>query len=408
MPETIVLFEDASAHHFYPLNLIRPVCDLASGVFTFYERIRALYPQHEIEILCRPELDALVRESGRRVFDEADLKNASGYVFMNARAAFGGGMDFPLDTAVIEDDTLVYLHAAGGQLGGFRARDFLSGACAEKARALGFQSAAIPYRIYNYIWEISNSIARAIEHDLSFMRPDFTKRPLPGAEILGERLLIADDAVIDPACVLDARQGSIVIGSGARIAQRSVVTGPALIASGARLDGARLHGGAYVGEGCRIGGEVESSVILAWSNKHHDGFLGHAYLGSWVNIGAMTTCSDLRNDYKEITVSLEGRAYASGASKLGCVIGDHAKLGIGLLLNTGLVAGLGANLFFDGALIKKEVPSFAWGGREPYTEYRLEKFLDTAQTVMSRRGMALSGAMRERLISLHANKANIK
>jgi UDP-N-acetylglucosamine diphosphorylase/glucosamine-1-phosphate N-acetyltransferase len=434
-PKTLVLFEDDQTHHFYPLHLARPVCDLVSGLFTFYERLVRLYPQNDIEIICRPELHDLVRESGRKVFEGFSPDKADDYVFINARAAFFAALKFPADTAVIDGNTLIYL-CAPGRLGGWRASDFLDGTCLEKARSLGLPGDTLPfaggmstknaargggtgvardigkfpYRIYNYIWELSNSIAPAIENDLLLAPPDDAPpgiaspgagRELPGVAVLGERLSIAPDAEVDPGCVLDARAGGIVIQAGARIAQRSVITGPAVIGAGACLDGARVHGGAYIGQGCRIGGEVESSVLLAWSNKHHEGFLGHAYVGSWVNIGAMTTNSDLRNDYKAITVHLEGKPYKTGEIKLGCLIGDHAKLGIGLLLNTGATIGPCVNLYFDGALITQEVPPFVWGGRKPYTEYRLEKFIETAGAVMARRKMRLGEAMRERLERLY-------
>ena len=415
---TLVLFEDNQVHHFYPLHLVRPVCDLVSGAFTFYERIRLLYPQCDIEIACRPELHALVRAGGRRVFEGCTSSGV--YVFINARAAFTRALEFLPDTAIIDNDTLVSLCASKNRLSGWRAGDFLDGTCLEKARASGFccpepaqgsgsqPNEKLPYRIYSYIWELSNSIAGAIESDLTLQPHTFEKRNLPGAEILGERLSFAPDAVVDPGSVLDSRAGGIVIRAGARVAQRSVITGPAVIGAGARIDGARIHGGAYIGEGCRVGGEVESSVLLAWSNKHHDGFLGHAYLGSWVNIGAMTTNSDLRNDYKAITPSLEGTPHPTSEIKLGCVIGDHAKLGIGLSLNTGAVIGACVNLYFEGALISKEVPPFVWGGRAPYAEYRLDKFLETAAAVMSRRNMPLDEAMRERLRDMHAASGSFR
>jgi UDP-N-acetylglucosamine diphosphorylase/glucosamine-1-phosphate N-acetyltransferase len=399
---TIVLFEDAASPQFYPLSLVRPVCDLASGIFTFYERVCALYPQHPIEILCRPEIRKVVQESGRALFDEAGFKNAENYAFINARAALEGRIDLEQPVALIKDGALVYLRARAGQLDAWQVADFLDGSCIEKARALALPTINIPHHIYNYLWEISNRIADAIEADCALSAPLSTRHEQPGVAIIGERAHIAPGAEVDPGCVLDARAGAVMIKSGARVSQCSVIAGPAVIGEDARIDGARLHDGVYIGRGCRVGGEVEASVILDWSNKHHDGFLGHAYLGSWVNIGALTTNSDLRNDYGKISVSLEGKRCPSGEIKLGCLIGDHAKLGIGLMLNTGMVIGPGVNLYFDGALFAGEVPPFIWGGSKPYTEYRLEKFLATADTVMGRRGLAMGSAMRERLVALHA------
>jgi UDP-N-acetylglucosamine diphosphorylase/glucosamine-1-phosphate N-acetyltransferase len=402
---TLVLFEDAASRRLYPLQQTRPVCDLVSGLFSFYERLARLYPENKIEILCRQEMRAIVRESGRTVFDEAGFAHAGDYAFINARAALLSAIN-PEPGILIEDDTLIYLRAE--RLAGWCAADFLDGSLS-KARALGLPELKAPHHIYNYLWEISCRIGEAMEVDIACLvsaranpAPD-----LPGVIIMGDRVYISPDAAVDPGCILDARAGAIVIKSGARISQRSVITGAACIGEDAIIDGARIHN-AYIGRGCRVGGEVAESVLLDWSNKHHDGFLGHAYLGSWVNIGALTTNSDLRNDYKPVRPILEGKRCPDGAIKLGCLIGDHAKLGIGLLLNTGLVIGAGVNLYFDGALFSGEVPPFVWGGRKPYAEYRLNEFLATAECVMSRRGLAMGAAMRERLSSLHAESRKFR
>lgn len=396
---TIVLFEDVYAYHLYPFHLLRPVCDIASGVFTFYERIARLYPHSRIEILCRPEMQDLVRESGRNLFDESGLRHAERYVFINARTAFSSRHRFDIDTCCIEQDTLVYLHVGPGRLDDWSMRDFLDGECLEKTRALGLDEKRPEHRLFQYPWDIVNMVGKTIEHDAVILEPAWVGQ---GEGLLGDRVALGEDVRIDQGCILDSREGPVIIEAGARISQRSIIMGPAWIGAGTLVDGARIHGGVSIGQGCRIGGEVESSIIHPWTNKHHDGFLGHACVGSWVNIGAMTTNSDLRNDYGQIVVRMNGSEVHSGQIKLGAMIGDHSKLGIGLLVNTGTVIGVGSNLWFDGALIRGEVPCFVWGGREPWAEYRLNKFLDTMQTVMSRRGHKPGEAMRRRILDLHA------
>jgi UDP-N-acetylglucosamine diphosphorylase/glucosamine-1-phosphate N-acetyltransferase len=145
-----------------------------------------------------------------------------------------------------------------------------------------------------------------------------------------------------------------------------------------------------IGPVCRIHGEVEASVVLGYSNKAHDGFLGHAYLGCWVNLGAMTTNSDLKNNYGNVRLWTPEGDVDTGERKLGCLLGDHVKTAIGTLLNTGTVVEAGSNLF-GAAQPPKYVPPFSWGAEGTYA---LEKFLATAALVMGRRGVALGAGQR--------------
>jgi UDP-N-acetylglucosamine diphosphorylase/glucosamine-1-phosphate N-acetyltransferase len=199
-------------------------------------------------------------------------------------------------------------------------------------------------------------------------------------------LSIARSAQIDPGVVLDLRLGRILIDEHARVRARSVVAGPCYIGKSTVIDAALIRPGCSFGPDCRIGGEVEASIFLGHANKHHEGFIGHAVVGEWVNLGALTANSDLRNDYGEVKVTLNGRAHNTLLRKFGCVIGDHAKTAIGSLLNTGAVLGIFAN-WFEPGLSPKLVPDFARGSarREP-----LEASLATARIVMSRRGVRLS------------------
>jgi UDP-N-acetylglucosamine diphosphorylase/glucosamine-1-phosphate N-acetyltransferase len=136
---------------------------------------------------------------------------------------------------------------------------------------------------------------------------------------------------------------------------------------------------------------VESSVILGYSNKAHDGFLGHAYVGRWVNLGALTTNSDLKNNYGPVRVGGPQGPVDTGLTKVGAFLGDHVKTGIGTLLNTGTVVGAGSNIF-GGLMPPLFVPPFSWGRGHELTEYRLDKFLDVARRAMARRDLELDQA----------------
>jgi hypothetical protein len=153
------------------------------------------------------------------------------------------------------------------------------------------------------------------------------------------------------------------------------------------LLGAKCRAGNSIGPVCRIGGEIEGTIIQGYSNKYHDGFLGHAYVGQWVNLGALTTNSDLKNDYSEVKVTLDGRAQlATGSSKVGALIGDHTKTSIGTIFNTGACVGAMTLLVADGKLLPKFIPSFAWylNGAVIHGTGKQSLFA-TARTAMGRR-----------------------
>jgi hypothetical protein len=171
--------------------------------------------------------------------------------------------------------------------------------------------------------------------------------------------------------------------------------------------GAKLRAGTTLGPQCRVGGEVEASILHGHANKYHDGFLGHSYVGAWVNLGAGTHSSDLRNDYGEITVTVGGLPVRTGQTKVGCFLGDHVKTGLGTLLNTGTSVGAFGNLLPAGRYAPKYVPPFAtsWKGalRETIT---LDQLQTTAQLAMARRGAELTEAHRALYTGLHMATAD--
>jgi UDP-N-acetylglucosamine diphosphorylase/glucosamine-1-phosphate N-acetyltransferase len=187
---------------------------------------------------------------------------------------------------------------------------------------------------------------------------------------------------------IDAEHGPVYIDEGAEIQPFSRIEGPCYIGKGSILLGAKCREGNSIGPVCRVGGEVEESIIHGYSNKYHDGFLGHAYVGEWVNLGALTTNSDLKNDYTTVSVMLDGRnAIDTGSTKVGSLIGDHTKTSIGTLLNTGSYVGAMAIIMATGKPLPKYIPSFSWFVEGVVTKgFGRRKLYETAKTAMSRRG----------------------
>ncbi len=209
-----------------------------------------------------------------------------------------------------------------------------------------------------------------------------------------ERIRVEPGCRIDHGAVLDAREGTIVLGAGTVVFPHTWIRGPFGCRESCFLLGGRIGGGSYLGPHCRVRGEVESSTFQGFDNKAHDGFIGHSYLGEWVNLGALTTTSDLKNNYGPVHLEAYGRRIETGERKIGSFFGDHAKTRIGAMLNSGSVIGLAGNIFGDPGIFPKWAPDFCWGAGPEAREYELFRCLQTVDVVLGRRGKACTPELR--------------
>lgn len=216
-------------------------------------------------------------------------------------------------------------------------------------------------------------------------------RTLPkGVVVIGKRkhIYTRPGAVIHRGVVLDVSNGPIIIDAHACVRPYSTIAGPSYIGPGTIVDRARITASS-IGPMCRIGGEVEACVFQGYANKYHEGFIGHSYIGEWVNLGALTTNSDLKNNYGNVRVMIRGILQDTGLTKLGCFIGDHSKTRIGTLIPTGAVVGSFVN-FAGNGLMPRFVKDFTWLTGAKKEIYTLEKALETARVVMGRRGHVMT------------------
>jgi UDP-N-acetylglucosamine diphosphorylase/glucosamine-1-phosphate N-acetyltransferase len=254
-------------------------------------------------------------------------------------------------------------------------------------------------------WDL---VARNADH----LVRDFHAAARPGASgahlatlaLVGpaDRLAIHETARIDPYTVFDTTNGPITVEAGAWVQPFTRLEGPCFVGKDTHLFRANLRGGVTIGPCCRIGGEVEASVVHGYSNKYHEGFLGHAYVGEWVNLGAITSNSDLRNDYGEVSVPLQGDPVSTGQAKVGCFLGDHTRTGLGSMLNTGTAVGVMCNVLPAGPLLPKHVPSFSavlYGRVAP--GFPLEQMFATARIVMGRRGKEFTAVEEQLYLDLY-------
>jgi UDP-N-acetylglucosamine diphosphorylase/glucosamine-1-phosphate N-acetyltransferase len=245
-------------------------------------------------------------------------------------------------------------------------------------------------------WDLVSKNGAHIERDFATAgRNGVSNNHLAKLALVGPaiRLCVHDTARIDPYTVFDTTNGAIILGPNVWVQPFTRIEGPCYIGADTQLFRANLRGSVSIGPNCRIGGEVESSIVHGYSNKYHEGFLGHAYVGEWVNLGAITSNSDLRNDYGEVHVPLQGDPIPTGQAKVGCFIGDHTRTGMGSMLNTGTSIGVMCNVLPAGILLPKHVPSFtAVSFGRVSAGFPLEKLFETARTVVARRGRSFSAA----------------
>ena len=210
---------------------------------------------------------------------------------------------------------------------------------------------------------------------------------------------ISSSAKVSAGAILDATDGPIIIDDHAFIDIGALIKGPVYIGEKSIINpGAKLRGNISIGPVCKIGGELEDVVIQGYTNKQHDGYLGHSFLGEWINIGANTNNSDLKNNYSNIRMKISKDLEINTLKQfLGSCIGDYTRTGISTMLNSGTFIGIGANVFGSG-FQPKYINSFQWGESDK-TDF--DKFIETCIKIKERRSEKLSKVEIERLKYLH-------
>lgn len=392
----ICIYEGDGLERLSPLCDLRPAFDLRCGRFTLLEKYRRLYPGEQVFLWVRDELQELTAEANPRcaVNERVD----SGCLFLSAQAI--------LDEVVpVKGDEALFTH--NGAVVGFR----LKAATAQRLGPVRSGSFDLPEydvkaRVIEWPWQVVDLTVDELMRELKARSPKSSVHSLgvgPGAAVIGDRRKLRMEAGsrIWPGTVISTETGPVFLDRDAVVRPGSFVEGPCYVGPGTVIDGASVRPGCSFGPQCRIGGEIEASIFQGHANKHHEGFIGHAFVGEWANLGALTTNSDLKNAYQPVQVTWQGKTIDTGLLKVGCFIGDHAKTAIGTLINTGVRVGTFAN-WFEPGLSPKEIPPFAWGGK---AHWPLGHVLSNARKVMSRRGVTLSPAYERALRALYARCA---
>ena len=242
-------------------------------------------------------------------------------------------------------------------------------------------------------WDIFSLNDKAIQQDFELLTKGRKSQPIPiGVQTVHPENIFIEEGAKLTYCTLNATSGPIYIGKDAEIMEGCVVRGPLAMCEHSVLKlSAKIYGATTLGPYCKVGGEVNNSVLMGYSNKGHDGFLGNSVLGEWCNLGADTNNSNLKNNYAEVKLwdYNSGRFAKTGLQFCGLMMGDHSKCGINTMFNTGTVVGVAANIFGSG-FPRNFVPSFSWGGASGFTEYKTNKFFEVADVVMKRRNLTFN------------------
>lgn len=417
-----ILFEDHSVGRLRPLSASVPAYEIRCGIFNTRERLEIVVPGKGGRLLCRTELRALHTAPGWST-EVSSITERS--LWINGRVGPDANLIKALyeqrdsDWALIDDYGLLAAslpsELADATLQSWRTWDGSAEAWGVPldVAALG-QPNGIESCELGAIWDIVPATAQAIATDLDLIAADVSHKrhpfgsfsnepavwsqagtirkiaadaPPSGAVVCGAGGLYLGSGGVDIAAGVhfDTSAGPIVLDSGVVVMPHSFLTGPLYIGRGTIVKaGSRIYGESSFGVGCRLAGEIGESTFGDFSNKQHDGFIGHAVLGSWVNLGAMTTCSDLKNNYGSVRINLGEGEFDTGQRFVGLMLGDHVKTAIGSLFNTGTVVGFASNIF-GSEMPPKHVPAFSWGGAENAAQYDPLRAAKTAEIAFGRR-----------------------
>lgn len=403
----LLVFEPDFRENFYPLTYTKPSFDLLFGTETLLEAIerklkikatnlytpryiedyaKELHPSVEVNQSVSTEcviVNSLVSHR-RELWDfmRNALNELTGdWIFVDSNGALTFGRLSECDPGLLSDKRSPRKKNLSTSISGMQIRKL----------PLELEGSAL----IHHPWELVRHNSAKISLDFLEKKNSTTfsrdSSPATGdLEIKGNRVSIAENAQMDRFVTLDSSAGPVVIDERAEVESFSRISGPAYIGKGAKVRSARVREGTSIGEHTKIAGEVDTTIVSSFSNKSHDGFLGHSIVGSWVNLGALTSNSDLKNTYGKIAVSLGRKTFDTGEIKVGAFFGDMAKSAIGTLIGSGRRIGTGSQVF---GFVSEDVPSFTMYGKSlkaQSSEVIIESALQTQKRMMERRGRVLS------------------
>lgn len=389
----LILFDrdTESRSRFFPLALSRPLWELRCGITSLADKLEARTAATDVACFLPDYLVETYRSRAKHPVNDTSALAGDDLLIVDARVkadTFDVPPTGPGQVGLDEQGNVLYARLPQADVQKLSSDDFDAFLASVKKNLPHADGTLLTW---DYTWDLilanpdqlTADYAAAGHHGIEGAIED------PSA-IRGSKkdVFVAPGVTIHPMVVIDAENGPVYIDEGVEVHPFTRIEGPCYIGKKSILLGAKCREGNSIGPVCRIGGELEESIIQGYSNKYHDGFIGHSYIGEWVNLGALTTNSDLKNDYSSVSVVLDGKhAVSTGSTKVGSLIGDHTKTSIGTLFNTGSYVGAMTIIMATGKPLPKSIPSFAWFVEGLVTKgFGRRKLYETAATAMSRRG----------------------
>jgi len=385
----VVIFEGSRWVTFAPLSLSRPVFSLATGASSLLEKqVRHLRPTR-LTLWVRPQMEAVCRERilpHLRIPTEINkpLDDEPALLF-SGRTVHFGEFEWLSEEAVAldEGDIVRFAHVNRPGLG---PQDVID-RTPKWLELLNLPHTTPRARMVDSLWDLIHWNEESLVEDFAdlYGQESATKPAGPYHMVNDSDIWLGPDVKLSPGCVLDASKGPIIISRGASIGANAVLTGPCWVGMHARIRPlTHVREGTSIGNMCTIGGEVSHSILLGYSNKAHEGFVGHSYIGKWVNLGSGTTTSNLKNTYGEIRARIGTREIPSGRQFLGAVIGDHSKTAVLSRLSAGAYLGFFSMLDGIGSA-SRYVPSFTFQTGDGPEPYQMDKAIEVTKRVYARR-----------------------
>jgi UDP-N-acetylglucosamine diphosphorylase/glucosamine-1-phosphate N-acetyltransferase len=397
-PDNIILFGDDHWFDLLPLTFTRPICELRVGILTIREKWE-IYLEGKGSFITQ---DYLAAKYPIHIEKDNILINSS---FLPDKQLVNYIKQLKLNEAILLGDELVAARLSDEQFeslsDGNDALRNLTGIDLAKESGIQFSRITRPYHIFALNGqEIQNDFTLITKNRLSADISDTNK-------IFGKHPVFLEEGASMEYCIINTENGPVYIGKNALVMEGSMIRGGFAACEGSVVKmGAKIYGPTTAGPHCRIGGEINNTVFLANSNKSHDGYMGNSVIGEWCNIGADTNTSNLKNNYLPVRIwSYVSEGFEdTGLQFCGLIMGDHSKTGINTMLNTGTVVGVASNIFGDG-FPRTFIPSFSWGGAAGFTSHKVNKAIETAEIVLSRRNQELTPEDKKILEHIYLNTA---
>jgi UDP-N-acetylglucosamine diphosphorylase/glucosamine-1-phosphate N-acetyltransferase len=373
----VLLFDDPAIRpHLLPFTFTRPVAALRCGILTLAEKWQRRLGAPTVGYLTQPYLQA--KFPAGEVAGPALVVNGAvcpDELLVRQVQALDPGQ------GLYCDDVLVAAHLSDAS----QVAELIQDGLREQKQVTE------PVTVISRPWQLFLSNGAEIRRDFALLTQGRTSQPVGDAHtiVYAPENIFIEEGVKIRAAILNAENGPIYLGKNVQVHEGAILKGPLAVGEGSHVNvGAKLRGDNTIGPYCKVGGEIGNSILFGFSNKGHEGYLGNSVIGEWCNLGADTNTSNLKNNYAPVRVwsHTAHRFVDTGQTFCGLMMGDHSKCGINTMFNTGTVVGVGANIFGAG-FPRQFVPSFSWGGPAGFETFRLPKFGEVAERVLSRRGL---------------------